>query len=103
MCWGESEDAARSTAHRYFRWSAAGWPVQAELPNPKGFAAASRSVTPDDIASKITCGPNAQKHLDAIRKYEDAGFTHLILVQIGPDQDQFLTAFQDKVRPKLGK
>jgi G6PDH family F420-dependent oxidoreductase len=44
MCYATREDEARETAHRYFRWSAAGWPVQAELPDIEGFAAASKHV-----------------------------------------------------------
>jgi hypothetical protein len=44
------DEDARTTAHRYFRWSAAGWPVAAELPDPEEFAAASRHVSPEAIA-----------------------------------------------------
>jgi G6PDH family F420-dependent oxidoreductase len=42
LCWAEQEEEARKTAHRYFRWSLCGWPVLAELPHPRSFAAASR-------------------------------------------------------------
>ena len=43
MCCAADEDKARKTAHRYFRWSLAGWPVLAELPHDEAFAAASRA------------------------------------------------------------
>jgi hypothetical protein len=59
--------------------------VQAELPDTKGFAAASQNIPVEVIAEKITWGPSAERHLEAIGKFVDAGFDHLILVQIGPD------------------
>lgn len=103
MCFAESEDAAKQTAHTYFRWSLTGWPVQAELPDTKGFAAASAHITPAQVGEKITCGPSAQKHADAIRTYIDAGFTNLILVQIGPDQGLFLRKFTEELAPLLSR
>jgi G6PDH family F420-dependent oxidoreductase len=101
MCCAEREEDARKTAHKYFRWSATGWPVQAELPDTKGFAAASRHVAPDVVARDITCGPSTDRHLEAIARYTEAGFDHIILVQIGPDQDYFFEFFKRKLAPKL--
>ena len=109
MCYAEvamsvapSEENARRTAHRYFRWSLTGWPVQAELPDTKGFAAASALITPEQVAEKIVCGPSATKHADAIRKYIDAGFSNLILTQIGPEQGYFFRKFREELLPLLG-
>jgi hypothetical protein len=71
-----------------------GWPVQAELPDPKAFAAASENIPVQVIAEKITCGPSAERHLEVIGKFVDAGFDHVILVQIGPDQEYFVDFFE---------
>jgi G6PDH family F420-dependent oxidoreductase len=101
MCCAGREKEARQTAHRYFRWAATGWPVQAELPDTKGFAAASQFIPVEVIAEKITCGPSADRHLEAIGKFVDAGFDHVILVQIGPDQDYFFDFFARALAPKL--
>lgn len=101
LCYAESEAAARKTAHRYFRWSLGGWKVQAELPNPASFDAASGHVTPEDVAESISCGPSADRHLEAIRKYVDAGYDHIILVQIGPDQESFFGFFERELRSAL--
>jgi G6PDH family F420-dependent oxidoreductase len=101
MCWAASEEAAKTTAHRYFRWSLTGWPVQAELPDPDGFAAASKTATPDDVAEVISCGPSADKHLEAIGKYVKAGFDHVILVQVGPEQEEFIRFFEQELAPAL--
>jgi G6PDH family F420-dependent oxidoreductase len=101
LCWDEREDAARRTAHRYFRWSLAGWPVMAELPHPASFAAASKTVTPEDVAQAISCGPSLERHLEAIERYIKAGYDHIILVQIGPDQHSFLDFFKRSLAPAL--
>jgi G6PDH family F420-dependent oxidoreductase len=49
LCFAEREDDALKTAHHYFRWSVAGWPVMAELPDTEGFAAASKHVSPETV------------------------------------------------------
>lgn len=101
LCHAESEEAARETAHRYFRWSLSGWKVQAELPNPASFEAASSQATPEALAESISCGPSAERHLRAIRKYLDAGYDHIILVQIGPNQEGFFGFFERELRAGL--
>jgi len=103
MCCDQSEDKARATAHKYFRWSLTGWPVQAELPDPKGFEAASKHISPEAVGQKISCGPSAQRHLEAVGKFIKAGFDHVVLVQIGPNQDYFLELFEKELAPALSK
>jgi G6PDH family F420-dependent oxidoreductase len=101
MCCAKDEVQARKTAHKYFRWSVTGWPVQAELPDPKGFEAASEHVSEDVVAQKVTCGPSSKRHLETIRKFIEAGYDHIILVQIGPDQNYFLDMFKRELAPAL--
>ncbi len=101
MCYHPREDEAKNTAHKYFRWSLTGWPVMAELPDPEGFAAASANIKPDDVAEKISCGPSADTHLQAIDKFVQAGFDHIILTQMGPQQDAFIDFFQRELAPAL--
>ena len=101
MCWAPSEDEAQKTAHHYFRWAVTGWPVQAELPNTRGFEAATRHVTPEIVAQQVTCGPAAEVHLDAINRYVDAGYDHIILTQVGPRQAEFIEFFERQLAPAL--
>ena len=101
ICYAESENQARETAHRYFRWSVTGWPVMAELRDTEGFAAASASVTPDQVAQQISCGPSTDHHLEAIDRYVKAGFDHIILSQVGPEQEAFLGLFECELAPAL--
>lgn len=101
ICHAEREEDARATAHRYFRWSVTGWPVQAELPDTEGFAAASEHVTPETVAQTVSCGPSPERHLEAVDRYVQAGYDHIILLQIGPDQDRFFDLFERELAPAL--
>jgi G6PDH family F420-dependent oxidoreductase len=94
LCYAEREEDARETAHRYFRWAAAGWPVMAELPDVDSFAAASQHVSPEAIAEVVSCGPSLDRHLEAIDRFVEAGFDHIILVQVGPAQEALLHLFE---------
>jgi hypothetical protein len=101
LCYAEHVEAARKTAHRYFRWSVTGWPVMAELPDTEGFAAASKHVSSETVSQLISCGPSAEHHLQAIERYVTAGYDHIVLVQIGPEQDGFIEFFERELAPAL--
>jgi G6PDH family F420-dependent oxidoreductase len=101
MCYGEDEKEAVKTAHRYCRWAAVGGPQTAELPNTEAFAAASKPVSSETVAEAISCGPSPDRHLGAIKRYLEAGYDHLILVQIGPDQEGFFEFFGRELAPRL--
>ncbi len=94
--------AAVTRAHEQFRWFGGGWKVNAELPGPAGFAAASQFVTEDDIAESIPCGDDVAAVIEAASEWTEAGFTHLAIVQIGGDaQDPFLEWSRDELLPAL--
>jgi G6PDH family F420-dependent oxidoreductase len=88
LSYDPDRDAAVRRAHEQFRWFGLGWKVNADLPNPDGFAAATRFVTPEQVARGIACGPDAEEHVNAIRPFIDAGFTEIALVQIGAEHQQ---------------
>jgi G6PDH family F420-dependent oxidoreductase len=102
VSYDEDVSAARKRAHEQFRWFASGWKVMAELPGPANFAAASTMVTEDDVAAQIPCGPDVDAHVAAVKKFVDAGFTSVALVQIGgPNQDDFLAWSESDLLPAL--
>ncbi|TMB98080.1 MAG: LLM class flavin-dependent oxidoreductase [Chloroflexi bacterium] len=37
----------------------------------------------------VVCGPNPENHLDGIRRYVEAGYDHVYIHQVGPDQEGF--------------
>jgi G6PDH family F420-dependent oxidoreductase len=95
-------DAAIRRAHEQFRWFGLGWKVMAELPNPDGFAAAAASVTPQDVAESIPCGDDVDEHVAAVKRFLDAGFDEVALVQIGgEDQRGFIAWAERELLPAL--
>jgi G6PDH family F420-dependent oxidoreductase len=102
VCYGPDEAECRRIAYQQFRWFGLGWPVNAELPNPTSFDRASQAVTEDMVAESVPCGPDPERHLEAVRKFVDAGFTHVALVQVGAGtQPQFLDFAQKELLPAL--
>jgi G6PDH family F420-dependent oxidoreductase len=102
VCWDADRDAAIARAHEQFRWFAGGWKVNAELPGPAAFAAATQFVTRDDVAENIPCGNDPDAIVSAVKPFWEAGFTHVALVQIGGrHQDEFFAAARERVLPAL--
>lgn len=101
VCWGRDEETAKKTAHRL--WASSGVPGEAsqELSVPAHFEQAAELVTPDQLAEKIPCGPDPERHLATIRSYLDAGFDEVHLGQIGDDQAGFLDFFTTELAPRL--
>ncbi len=102
ICYDRNRDAAVARAHEQFRWFGSGWKVNAELPGPAAFDAASTFVRPEDVAEAIPCGSDVEQCVQAARQWADAGFTHLALLQIGGDaQGEFLAWAEKELIPAL--
>lgn len=102
VCWGPDKEAAIALAHEQFRWFAGGWSVNADLPTPAGFAAASQFVRPEDVADAIACGPDLDELAESVRPFIEAGFTDIALVQVGDaGQQRFLDEAAGPLLEKL--
>jgi G6PDH family F420-dependent oxidoreductase len=103
LAYAASEEEGLALAHQRFRFSAFGWSVMSEIPSVQGFEAASQFVKPADLADSIGAGPDAERHLAAIRKYTDAGYDHIVLTGVGRDQETFINFFERELRPRLSE
>ena len=101
VCWAENEAQAKKTAHAYWPNSALGGELSQELPLPRHFEQAAQTVREEDVAESVPCGPDPERHRAAIQKYIDAGFDHLAIHQVGPDQDGFLRFYEREILPKF--
>lgn len=101
LSWAEDEASAVTAAFESARWSLTGWKVMSELPNPANFEASARFVREEDVAAQMPCGPDAAKHLEAVRAYEQAGYDHVVLANNGPDPDGFMDFFARELKPAL--
>ena len=55
------------------------------------------------MAERIACGPDIERHVEAIQEYVDAGFDHVYVHQVGPDQAGFIEAYAQDVLPRFEK
>jgi G6PDH family F420-dependent oxidoreductase len=102
ICYGPDEAECRKIVHDQFRWFGNGWKVNADLPDPDAFAAATQFVREEDVAEGVPCGPDVERHVEAFRAFVDAGFTHVAIVQVGGDsQPMFLDWAQEQLLPRL--
>jgi coenzyme F420-dependent glucose-6-phosphate dehydrogenase len=103
VCWAADERSARRTAHEWWPTAAMESSLSWELPLPKHFQDVATLVTEDAVAESIVCGPDVDRHVEAIKKYADAGYDHVCIHQIGPDQQGFLKFYERDVMPRLSK
>lgn len=103
VCFAADEKKAQQIAHDI--WPVAGLPGQlfSELPIPPLFEKAAKLVPVDQIAKLIPCGPDPEKHLNGIRKFIKAGFDHIFIHQIGPNQEQFMDFYAQEILPVIAK
>lgn len=101
VCWAEDGAQARRTACEL--WPIAGLKhgLKSELPLPSHFEEASSLVGEDDVAKDVVCGPDPEQHVAKIRSYVDAGFDHVYVHQVGPDQEGFFRFYEREVLPKF--
>ncbi len=99
VCWGTDEHEARATAHRLWPNEQLPGELAQILPTPTHFEQASELVSEDMVAEAVPCGPDLDLHLQAIRRYRDAGFDELYIQQIGPDQQRFFEVYANEILP----
>ena len=101
VCWAEDEAEARKIATEWWPNTSVPGELGVELPLPRHFEQAAEVVGEDAVAESVVCGPDPEAHLDAIRAFVDAGYDHVYLHQVGPDQEGFFRFYQREVLPKI--
>ena len=101
VCWADDEAAARKTAHEWWPISGMTGQLTQELALPAHFEQAAEMVTEEMVAKEVTCGPSARRHIEAIEKYVNAGYDHVCIHQIGPDQKGFIDFYRREVLPEF--
>ena len=101
VCWAEDEAQARKTALQIWPNGGLSGQLSQDLRTPKHFEEAASTVTDDDVAEKVVCGPDVAKHAEMVKSYADAGYTHVYIHKVGPDQNGFLRFWDTELRPAL--
>jgi G6PDH family F420-dependent oxidoreductase len=101
VLYGEDEARARKQAYELWPNAAVSGQLPQDLPTPAHFEQAVQMVDEDDVAANVVCGPDAGRYVEMIDRYRDAGYDHLYLHQVGPDQEGFLRFWNEALAPKL--
>jgi G6PDH family F420-dependent oxidoreductase len=101
VCWAKDEKAARRTALEWWPTAAIPGDNSTELPLPSSFESLAELVTEDALAEQVACGPDPEVHLEKLKPYLDAGFDHVYIHQVGPDQEGFIDFAERELLPRL--
>jgi len=89
VCFDTDEERAKKTALEVWPNAGLGGELSFELPLPRHFEQAAENVDEETIAQSVVCGADVDKYLGKIFEFEDAGFDHVYLHQVGRDQERF--------------
>ena len=101
VCYAKSKDEAKKTAFEVWPNALVEGSASQELPLPKDFEQLVEGRDDGELEETLTLGPDADEYLEQINEYEQAGYTHVYLHQIGPHQDAFLAFAQNELLPRL--
>jgi coenzyme F420-dependent glucose-6-phosphate dehydrogenase len=90
VCFAESKEQAKRTAFDAWPNALVEGSASQELPLPGDFEQLVKDGKPNDLEGKIVLGSEPDDYLQELQEYEQAGFTHVYIHQIGPDQEGFL-------------
>lgn len=99
--YARSKQEGLALAHKYSRFGALGWDVLVELPSVTAFEDATQFIKPEDLQEQIPHGPEVETYVRAVKKFTDAGFDHVVLQPVGPDQASFMRFFEKQLGPRL--
>jgi coenzyme F420-dependent glucose-6-phosphate dehydrogenase len=101
VAYDTDEKAALKRAHELWPNTSLKGPLGQELATPSDFEAAAPMVREEDVAETTPHGPDPARYLEMIKQYDDAGFTHVYIHQIGENQDEFAEFAQRELMAKL--
>ncbi|MGV3760026.1 MAG: TIGR03557 family F420-dependent LLM class oxidoreductase [Actinomycetota bacterium] len=97
LCWSDDADKARRTVHEIWPNGGVVGQLSQDLPTFTHFEQAAQMVAEDDATSSVPCGNDVGAVVEAVQQFVDAGYDHVYLHQIGPDQDAFLDAWRGEL------
>ena len=101
VCWAADEAQARRTAFEIWPNGGLKGELSQELPTPAHFEQAAKLVTEEMVAEEVVCGPDPEPHIAKIQAYVDAGYDHIYVHQVGPDQEGFFRFYEREILPRF--
>jgi coenzyme F420-dependent glucose-6-phosphate dehydrogenase len=99
VCFDPEEKRAEDIVHEVWGFSGLPGPLLQELPLPSHFEKTAGLLRREEVVKAIACGPDPEKHVKAIREFIDAGYDHICIHQVGPNQEAFMDFYAREVFP----
>jgi coenzyme F420-dependent glucose-6-phosphate dehydrogenase len=84
-------------------WSALALPGEAKMgvDDPREMERLSEQLPLEQAATRWLVSDNADEHVEQLRPYIEAGFTHLVFHSPGTRQSRFINAYARDILPRL--
>jgi G6PDH family F420-dependent oxidoreductase len=97
VCWAEDEHEAVETAFEHWPNAGLRGDLTQELALPRHFRQATETLTRNQVADAVVCGPDPDRHREAIEEFVRAGFDRVYVHQVGPDQAGFMDFYAHEI------
>lgn len=101
VAWATNRESARRVVEKWWPTSTLSGRLKVDLPTPGHFEDVVAAMDRPAVSDDIVLGPKVDDYLDAIQKISEAGYNHVYIHQVGPDQADFFDFFKTKLRPEL--
>src|SRR4051812_4814905 len=101
VCYAESKEQAKKTAFEVWPNALIEGSASQELPLPKDFEQLVGGRSADELEGKLVLGNDPEEYLEELKTYDSAGYTHVYIHQIGPDQNGFLKFAKSELLPRF--
>jgi F420-dependent oxidoreductase, G6PDH family len=100
-CVAPTLDEAEKIA--YETWPTNGLPGELNqvLPAPAHVEQAASLVRPEQVTATIACGPDPERHIEAMQRYRDAGADEIYVAPVGPHYREMIAMYTRDVLPAL--
>lgn len=103
VCWAATREDAVDTAYKIWPNSGLKGDLNTELRTVKHFEQVTAMISKKDIAKEVICGPDPEPYVKELQKFLNAGYDHLYIHQVGPDQAGFFRFYERELRDHLPK
>lgn len=101
LSWAPTPEGARRLAVENWPISALSGRMHSDIPTPALFEQALSLAQEDKLAEAIPTGSKAEDFVPAIETYIKAGYSHILLHPVGPDQAPFFQFWERELRPAV--
>ena len=101
VCWASTREEAVETAYKIWPNSGLKGDLNTELRTVKHFEQVTAMVKKEELAERVICGPDPEPYVQALQEFLDAGYDHLYIHQVGPDQAGFFNFYTQELRDHL--